>query len=168
MDFFDVVRARRSVRKYADRAVEGEKLEAVMEAGILAPTAKNFQPFKFTAVDVKANRAAVARAYRGEWILEAPLVIAVSADLERAWKRGSDGKSSSDIDAAIAMDHIVLAATALGLGTCWICAFDPRATAELLGLGPGWEPVALTPLGYALESPPPRPRRPASELIERR
>jgi nitroreductase len=137
----------------------------VLEAGILAPTAKNIQPFRIFVIDAAKNRESLSRAYRGAWILEAPLVIAIASDLGLSWKRGSDGKSSSDIDAAIAMDHMVLAATSLGLGTCWICAFEPEPLSSLLGLSSGWEPLAITPLGYALESPEARGRRPRSELV---
>jgi nitroreductase len=165
MDFFDVIRSRRSVRKYSAAPVEPGKLDLVLEAGILAPTAKNIQPFRIFVIDSAKEREGLSRAYRGAWILEAPRVIVIASDLDRSWKRGSDGKSSSDIDAAIAMDHMVLAATSLGLGTCWICAFEAEPLRALLGLQAGWEPVAMTPLGYALESPEPRGRRPRSELV---
>jgi nitroreductase len=165
MDFFDVIRSRRSVRKYSGAPVEPGKLELVLDSGILAPTAKNIQPFRIFAIDAAKNRDALSGVYRGAWILDAPVVIAIASDPARAWKRGSDGKSSSDMDAAIAMDHMVLAATALGLGTCWICAFEPGPLRALLGLEAPWEPIAMTPLGYALESPGARERRPRSDLV---
>ncbi len=165
MDFFETVRSRRSVRRYSPEPIEGGKLDAVLEAGILAPSAKNLQPIRIYVIDTARRREALARVYRGPWLLEAPLVLAVAADTRSAWRRSFDEKSSSDIDAAIVMDHMVLAATALGLGTCWICAFDPREAALLLGLQEGWEAVALSPLGYPAESPAPRGRRSRVEIV---
>jgi nitroreductase len=84
-----------------------------------------------------------------------------------AWKR-RDGKNYADIDATIAMEHIVLAATALGLGSCWIGAFDPVAAREILELEPGWEPLVFTPIGYPAESPNARPRKSPADLVIRR
>jgi nitroreductase len=76
-----------------------------------------------------------------------------------------DGKNYSDVDVAIAMDHLILAATELGLGTCWIAAFDPAAAREVLGLPEGVEPIAFTPLGYPAEQPGPKARKPLDELV---
>ena len=81
-----------------------------------------------------------------------------------AWTR-RDGKSYVDVDVTIAMDHLILAAHDLGLGTCWIGAFDPEAAREVLGLEPGLEPLALTPLGYPADEGRPKKRRPYSELV---
>jgi nitroreductase len=167
MDVFEAIGSRRSVRKYEAREVEEENLGKVLEAGRSAPTAKNLQPFRFWAIKTADHVPAIQKLYRGAWLLEAPFVLAVASNPATAWKRSFDGKNSSDIDAAIAMDHMVLAATALGLGTCWICAFDPTAARELLNLEPGWEPIAFTPLGYPAERPEPRLRKLMEELLIR-
>ena len=95
---------------------------------------------------------------------QAPLVIAMCAVADEGWSR-SDGKPYADVDAAIAMDHLVLAATGLGLGTCWIAAFDPAAAREVLGLPEGVEPVVFTPLGYPADEPREKKRRPMEDLV---
>lgn len=166
MDFFEVIESRRSVRAYEARPVEEEKLGAVLEAGRIAPTAHDNQPFRVLVVPTAGRKEELVRVYRQPWFSEAPLVLAVCAVATEAWVR-RDGKSYADVDAAIVMDHLILAATALGLGTCWIGAFDAAAAREVLGLEQGWEPVALTPLGYARESPSPRPRKRLEDLVVR-
>ena len=83
---------------------------------------------------------------------------------KQAWSR-RDNKSYGDVDVTIAMDHLILAATELGLGTCWIAAFDPEAAREVLGLPEGVEPVAFTPLGYAADHPETKRRKPLSDLV---
>ena len=96
--------------------------------------------------------------------MQAPLVLAMIAVPDEAWRR-SDGKPYDEVDATIAMDHLVLAATALGLGTCWIAAFDPAAAREVLGLPEGVEPIAFTPLGRPDKPSAATGRRPLEELV---
>jgi nitroreductase len=165
MDFHDVVAMRRSVRAYRPDPVEEDKLERILRAGILAPSACNLQPVEIWVVTGEA-REKLRRAYRGEWLLQAPVVLLVCSKPGVAWTRG-DGKSYADVDATIVMDHLILAAAAEGLGTCWIGAFNPQALREDLGIPAELEPVALTPLGYGAEHPAARPRKPASEFIRR-
>jgi nitroreductase len=167
MDFFECIESRRSVRSYKSDPVEEEKLERLLEAGRLAPTACDYQPFRILVARTAGREAELKRIYGKDWFAAAPLVLLVCSVPASAWSR-RDGKSYADVDAAIAMDHIVLAATALGLGTCWIGAFDPKAAREVLALEAGWEPVAFTPLGYAKESPAPRPRRALGDLVLKR
>lgn len=166
MDFFEAISRRRSVRAYRPEPVEKEKLDRILEAAALAPTACDFQPFRLVVVETEGREAELRRIYDKDWFVGAPIVVAVCALPGSAWKR-RDGKSYADVDATIAMDHLVLAATALGLGSCWVGAFDPTAARELLGLEPGWEPLAFTPLGYPAESPDARPRKAVSELVVR-
>ncbi len=89
------------------------------------------------------------------------------ADVQAAWRRASDGQSYALVDAAIAMDHLILAAAEQGLGTCWIGAFDPEAAREVLGLPEGILPVAFTPLGYPADKARPKLRRAAEEMVHR-
>ena len=96
--------------------------------------------------------------------MQPPLVICACGLVEKGWKR-RDGKSYVDVDVAIAMDHVILAATNEGLGTCWVGAFDPDAAREVLGLPGGVEPIAFTPLGYAADEPRPIKRKPLDELV---
>lgn len=166
MDFFEIAGSRRSARAYRADAVEDEKLAAILEAGRAAPTAANRQPFRVLVFETSGREAELRKIYDREWFAAAPLVLLICSVPAEAWSR-SDGKNYADVDAAIAMDHIVLAATALGLGTCWVAAFDPAAAKALPGLEPGWEPLAFTPLGYPADAPPPRPRRAFGDLFLR-
>ena len=144
-------------------AVEDEKLQA--GAGRRCARA-TVQPAAVQAGgDAHAEHLdALKKLYSAPFFVQAPVVIGVYADLGTAWVR-RDGKSYADVDAAIVMDHIILAATELGLGTCWIGAFDAQAARDLAGLGAGWEPVAFTPLGYPASVRPAKRRRPLDELV---
>ncbi|MCR4438065.1 MAG: nitroreductase family protein [bacterium] len=164
MEFSALIRARYSVRAYQDRPVEEDKLAAVLEAARLAPTAANRQPFALLVIKTKGREDELRRIYKAAWFTQAPLVIGVCALSDKAWSR-MDGKSYADVDATIAMDHLILAAADLGLGTCWVAAFDPVAAREVLGLPKGVEPLAFTPLGYPADSPRPKSRKPLSELV---
>jgi len=164
MEFREVIRRRYSARAYKPDPVEEGKLEAVLEAARLAPTAANRQPVQFIVIHPQGKEAELRRIYRPEWFWKAPLVIGVCAIPSQAWSR-MDGKNYADVDATIAMDHLILAATDVGLGTCWIGAFDPAAAREVLGLPEGVEPVAFTPLGYPADEPKPKQRKAISELV---
>jgi nitroreductase len=165
MNFGDLVRSRYSVRAYKRDPVEGEKLEQVLEAARLAPTADNRQPFGLIVVRTEGREGDLERIYSRGWFVQAPLVLCACAIPEKAWVRKKDGKSYSDMDVAIVMDHLILAAAELGLGTCWIAAFDPHAAREVLGIPEGVEPVAFTPLGYPAEPPGAKERKSLSELV---
>jgi nitroreductase len=164
MNFRDLITRRYSVRAYESRPVEEEKLQQVLDAARLAPTAANRQPFQFIVVHTAGREAELSRVYKAEWFWRAPIVIGACTVPSRAWSR-MDGKNYGDVDVTIAMDHLILAATELGLGTCWIGAFDPTATREVLGLPDGVEPVAFTPLGYPADHPGTKRRKSLSELV---
>lgn len=171
MDVFEAIRARRSVRRYLSDPVPDEVLEELLSAAILAPSAGNAQPWRFIVVrDLKLREDLVAAAYGQSFLAEAPVVIVVCADLERARRayhqRGETLYCLQDTAAAI--QNLLLAATAKGLGTCWVGAFDEGKVAELLGLPRGLRPVALVPVGKPAETPPARPRRPLSEVVDYR
>ena len=164
MEFYEVIRARYSVRAYRPDPVPEDKLNRILEAARLAPTAANRQPFKIIIIHTRGREAELRRLYGKEWFVQAPLVIGVIALPETGWKR-LDGKNYSEVDTTIAMDHLILAAASEGLGTCWIAAFDPEAAREVLNLPENVEPVAFTPLGYPADSPSPKKRKELSELI---
>jgi len=164
MDFFEVLRNRYSVRAYRPDPVPDELLQQVLEAARLAPTACNRQPFVLHVLPTAGKEAALRRIYPRDWFIAPPYVIAVSALTGPAWAR-KDGKSYAEVDATIAFDHLILAAAALGLGTCWIGAFDPAAAREILGLPEGVEPVVFTPLGYPADQRQPKRRRPLETLV---
>lgn len=164
MEFSELIARRYSVRAYGPQPVEEEKLQQVLEAARLAPTAANRQPFRIVVIRVPGRLAELRRLYDRDWFTQAPLVLAMCVDRRQAWTR-SDGKNYGDVDAAIAMDHLILAAANLGLGTCWVAAFDPIVAREMLQLPEGVEAVAFTPLGYPLDEPKPKTRKPLSDLV---
>jgi nitroreductase len=162
--FFDLIKSRYSVRAYKPDPVEEDKLQQVLEAARLAPTASNRQPFQFLVIHTAGREAELLRIYDSAWFIQAPLVVCACAIPAQGWVR-RDGKSYSDVDVAIAMDHLILGATALGLGTCWIAAFDPAVVREVLGLPDDVEPIAFTPLGYPADKPTDRWRKSLSALV---
>ncbi len=164
MDFMNLSQQRYSVRAYKSNPVEESRLQQVLEAARMAPTAANRQPFQLVVIHTAGRQAELKRLYHREWFSQAPLVIGICALPEVAWVR-RDGKNYADVDATIAMDHLILAAADLGLGTCWVAAFDPAAAREILRLPDGVEPIAFTPLGYPADRPRPKERRPLSELV---
>jgi nitroreductase len=164
MDFLELARRRYSVRSYKSDPVEKEKLSRILDAARLAPTAANRQPYKLIVIHTADREAELLRIYSRVWFVEPPIVICACGIPAKNWVR-KDGKNYNDVDVAIVMDHLVMAATAAGLGTCWIAAFDPMAAKEVLGLPEGIEPIAFTPLGYAADKPPRKKRKPLSELV---
>jgi nitroreductase len=164
MEFSELIKKRYSVRAYKPDPVEDEVLNQVLEAARLAPTAANRQPFQLIVIPTAGREAELNRIYRKDWFVQAPLVICACAIPAQGWVR-MDGKNYTDVDVAIAMDHLILAAAGLGLGTCWIAAFDPTATREVLRLPDGVEPIVFTPLGYPADQPKPKKRKALSELV---
>lgn len=147
MNLLELAKKRYSVRSYLDKEVEKEKLLQVLEAGRLAPSAVNFQPVHFIVITEEQEKQKLYEVYQRGWIKEAPVIIVACGDHRTSWKR-KDGKDHCDIDVAIAVDHMSLAAVDLGLGTCWVCAFDAKLCHELLGLPDYLEASVLIPLGY--------------------
>lgn len=150
MNILELITLRRSVRLFANRPVERADLLAVLEAGRQAPSACNNQPLKFVVVTEPEELDKLAETYSRSWFRTAPAVIVVCVNHQEAWQRG-DGKDHGDIDAAIAVDHITLAAAERGLGTCWICAFDPDKLKQLLAQSDSIEPVVVLPIGHPKE-----------------
>jgi nitroreductase len=164
MELREVIQRRYSVRAYRPDPVDDAVLQRVLEAARLAPTACNLQPFRLLVIHTATRRAELKRLYRQDWFGQAPLVIGILAVSAEAWSR-KDGRNYADVDATIAMDHLILAATAEGLGTCWVAAFDAAVAREILALPAGVEPVAFTPLGFAADNPGPKQRRSLADLV---
>lgn len=148
MNFLDLAKNRFSVRKYKSDPIPEKDLLYVLEAGRIAPSAVNYQPWHFLVIKETENLKKIHKLYHREWFREAPVVIVVFADHSQSWKRTPDGKDHADIDAAIAADHMTLAATDKGLGTCWVCNFDKQKTIDHFNLPDHLEPVAFLPVGY--------------------
>jgi len=166
MEFYEVLRQRRSIRGYQSTPVPQDKLDRVLEAVRIAPTACNLQPFRFLLIESPERKKLIADSYRQPWFAEAPVIVAALGSADKAWKR-FNGVSAHTIDVAIAMEHLILAAAAEGLGTCWICAFDQEKAHRDLGLDPEWEVVALTPLGFPSVQPGPLTRKSIDEIVSR-
>ncbi len=165
MEFIDVITERYSVRGYLDKEVEPEKLEYVLKAATLAPTGVNNQPFKVYVIDTKKYGKELSEIYSAKWFVEAPYVLCVVAIRNKAWTRPWDVKNIADIDATIVMDHIILAATDVGLGTCYIGAFKKYKAHEFLDLDENEEAVLFTPLGYGDAEPRDTPRMELDEFV---
>lgn len=165
MKFSQLITQRYSVRKYKEQPVENEKLLQVLEAARIAPTAVNYQPFILLIFQEKEKRKRLNEIYQREWIKSAPVIILACADHSQSWKRSSDGKDSADIDVAIAVDHMTLQATELGLGTCWVCNFDAEKCAEFLELPSHIEPLVMLPLGYPADSVKEKKRKDLSDIV---
>lgn len=163
--FFELIETRYSVRKFSDQKVEKETILKILNAARIAPSAVNFQPWHFIVITDDKLKSKICEGYRGEWLQGAPVLIVACGDHETSWKR-RDGKDHLDVDVAIAVDHLILAATDLGLGTCWVCAFDAEHTRSVLELPSNLEPIALIPLGYPGDGPVPmKKRKSLSEIV---
>ncbi len=147
MSFLELAKSRFSVRKYKPDPVSEEDIHYVLEAGRIAPSAVNYQPWRFMVIREKKTLEMVHTLYHREWFRQAPVVIILLADHGQSWFR-SDGKDHADIDLAIAADHMTLAATDRGLGTCWVCNFDKDKTVKAFNLAEHIEPVVFLPLGH--------------------
>jgi nitroreductase len=165
MEYSELIAKRYSVRAYRSDPVEEEKLQAVLEAARLAPTAANRQPIQLVVMHTARREEEIGKIYRRPWFVQAPLVIGVCAISSQAWVRESDRFNARLIDAAIVADHLILEATNQGLGTCWIAAFNVAAARSVLQLPDEAEPVIFTPLGYPADQPGPKTRKPLNELV---
>ena len=164
MNLKELIEARYSVRAYSEREVEDEKLALVLEAARLAPTAANRQPFRVVVVRGAEARQAMSEGYSRKWFYTAPVIIAVCGVAGESWVR-SDHTNYNLADCAIVMDHIIMQAWDLGLGSCWIADFKPEPVRRILQLPPRVEPVLLTPLGYAADEPRSKRRKATKELV---
>lgn len=147
MDLLEVFKKRRSIRKYKTIPIEKEKLFRILEAGRLAPSAANKQPWYFIVVDNEETKKKLFSAYPSEWFIKAPAIIVACANPSLAWRR-KDGEEYWKVDLAIAIEHIVLQACSEGLGTCWVCAFNEAEVKKALNIPEEIRVVAMIPIGY--------------------
>lgn len=165
--FIDCATQRYSCRAYdPDATVSDDDIRAVIEGARLAPSACNRQPWTFVVVrDASARRTLLAKSRPA--FLDAPVLIVACGHHDTAWHRPADNKDHTDVDLSIAIEHLCLAASAAGLGTCWVCNFDVEATRSLLNLPADVEPIALIPLGHALggSNAPEKSRKPLDEIL---
>lgn len=162
-NFLELVEKRYSSRRYQPQSVEQAKLDYVLECVRLAPSAVNKQPWKFHIVKSEDDKAKLQRCYNRTWFNSAPMYIIASILHNEEWIR-SDGKQHGNIDIAIAVEHLCLAATEQGLGTCWVCNFDAKLCKELFNLPENEEPAVLIPIGYPADEAKPKNRKDINEI----
>lgn len=156
MELYETIGLRRSVRSFRKDSVPQDVLGRILEAAREAPSANNLMPWRLVVVSDPEKRAALAGGIYGKFLADTPIVIAACGDVKASpeWYK---------VDTAIAVEHLVLAATAEGLGSCWVGSFDKAGVTDVLGIPPGYDLVALLALGYPRDRPD--LRRLASHLI---
>lgn len=167
MNFLSIAKSRYSVRNYNSKKVEDNKLNTILDAAHVAPTAANLQPVHLIVVQEEEGLSKIGKAAN---IYNAPLAIIVCSDHSKAWTRPFDNKQTVDIDASIVTDHMMLAASEQGLGTVWVCYFKPDIIKNEFNLPDNLEPINILVIGYSDEQPanPDRhttQRIPLSELV---
>ena len=155
VDFLELAKERFSVRKFSNKKVESAKVDLILEAGRLAPTACNNQPQRVLVLDneVSLDKLKDCTNYH----FDAPLAMIICYDNEASWKRRYDNKDEGEIDACIVTCHMMLQVANLGLGSTWVGAFDPIAVRKLYELPENIIPVAILPVGYKSNDAVPNP-----------
>jgi len=149
MDFYELIRCRESVRDYdPNRVIDDIVLNRILNAGRLAPSASNRQPWTFLLVSSKEKLEKVRACYNKPWFQQAPYILIIIGDKTKSWVRSYDGYNSIETDLAIAMDHIILAAEYENIGTCWVEAYDFKILSEAISLKENEVIFSITPLGY--------------------
>ena len=165
MNFLELVKIRYSCRAYQSLDVEKEKLDYILECVRFAPSAVNKQPWRFHIVNGEDEKAKLQQCYNRDWFKTAPLYIVASILHDEEWVR-ADGKHHGDIDIAIAVEHLCLAATEQGLATCWVCNFDSVMCKELFALPENEEPAVIIPLGYAADEAKQKNRKGIDDIVK--
>jgi len=166
MDLLEAMQTRRSIRKYRSDPISEEQLKEILSAARMAPSAENAQPWKFIVVtDEELKRRLVSACAGQKFIAEAPIVIVGCGFPDDAYASAGGYMNSYVLDVTIAMDHLILAATAQGIGSCWIAAFREEKVKEILDLPQDVRIVALTPLGYPDEIPKKTTRKDLADLV---
>lgn len=165
MNVYEAIESRYSVRNYADRAVEDDKLQRILNAGRLAPSGRNAQNWKFVVVCDADRRASLAEAAEQPFLAEAPVIVAV-VDTGGGHVMAC-GVPAGPVDCAIAIDHMSLAATSEGLGSCWIGHFDQDACRRILDVPESHQIIELLPIGYAAAAAPQKSRNPIEDVVTR-
>jgi nitroreductase len=169
MDFFSVLKHRHSVRAFKEDEIEKEKVDRIIAAAMLAPSAGNLQAYLIFVVKNKEAKKKIASAcYGQDFVAIAPLLLVFCADRERSYQKYEERgyELYSTQDATIAAAYAQLAAAAEGLGSVWVGAFDPLEVSRIMELEPHVVPVVLLPVGYAAEQPRMRERRPVNEIVK--
>ena len=164
MNFLELTKERYSVRKYADKPVEQDKLEKILAAGATAPTAKNLQPQRIYVLESPEALEKIRGITRCAF--NAPVVLMVCGDKEEAWVNPFNDRSSAEMDCSIVTTQMMLQAQELGLGTCWVCWFDTELTKKTFQIPENQEVYALLPLGYPAEASKPSAMHDSRKALE--
>jgi len=165
MTLIELIKSRISIRQYSSKKVEDEKLAYILECARLAPSAVNYQPWQLLVIKNEDVKQLIQECYQAKWLAEAPVYIVACTDTAQSWKRSFDGKDHADIDIAIAVEHICLAAAEQGLGTCWVCNFDVQKCSKVLNLPDNIHPAVLIPIGYTQQTISRNPHRKSKDEI---
>ena len=164
MNFLELTKNRYSCRAYKTLDVEKEKLEYIMECVRFAPSAVNKQPWLFHIVSKEEEKAKLQQCYNRDWFKTAPMYIIASVLHDEEWVR-ADGKHHGNIDIAIAVEHLCLAAAEQGLGTCWVCNFDVERCTQLFNIPSNEEVAVLIPIGYAADEAKEKKRKDLKDIL---
>ncbi len=152
MEFYNIIEQRESVRSYdPHKKVPKTVLDRIMNAGRLAPSAANRQPWTFVLVSSEEKLKEVKACYKRQWFRDAPYVLVVTGNKTKTWIRSYDDYNPIETDLAIAMDHMILATENEGVGACWIIDFDYEKLTKAIGLKKNEVVYCITPLGYQPE-----------------
>lgn len=165
MNLLELIKNRYSCRGYKSLAVEKDKLDYILECVRFAPSAVNRQPWRFRIIADADERVRLQECYNRDWFKTAPLYILASVLHDEEWVR-ADGKPHGNIDIAIAVEHLCLAATEQGLGSCWVCNFDAALCKERFSLPGNEEPAVIIPLGYPDDPGRPKIRKAMDEIVK--
>ena len=168
MTFIELAGKRFSVRKFSDTPVEKEKLDMILQAGRLAPTACNNQPQSILVLQSPEALDTLKKCTPCHF--DAPVALIICYDKNTSWKRPFDGKEHGDIDASIVASHMMLEAAELGLGSTWVCYYDPAAIVKEFSLPENLVPSSILPLGYPAGDAKPAPlhleRKPITDTVK--
>ena len=165
MDLLETLKNRYSCRKYKENPPNRDVIEKILEAARIAPSAANKQPYRLIVVTAPTTRKALFAAYERDWFCAAPVIIVACGLPAESYRRAWDGQKYTWVDIGIALDHVTLAATAMGLATCWIGAFKKEIVKDVLGIPEEVEVVAMMSLGFPDDANPRRPRKDLSQLL---
>ena len=170
MDYYNLIRNRESVRDYdPKRKIDESVLYRILNAGRLAPSASNRQPWTFLLVSSKEKLEKVRACYQKSWFQQAPHILIIIGDITKSWIRSYDGYNSIETDLAIAMDHIILAAENENVGACWIEDYDFKILSDAISLKENEAIFSITPLGFqnkGYQKHGHKMRKPLEEIIK--
>ena len=170
MEYTQLIKTRESIRNYdPGRPVPKEILEKILDAGRLAPSACNYQPWKFLLISSNIMLEKVRACYPRDWFKDAPHILVVLGLRNQAWNRSYDGYNSVETDVAIALTHIILAAENEGIGACWVAAYNPKILKEAINPDEGQMTYGIIPLGYpkqGFKKTMIKKRKPLEKIVE--